>query len=318
MKKIITLLFLLILTGCQDQVFSKDLFYMNTYINIKIYHHDQELVNKTFSDIEQIYREYDQLCDRYKKHEYNLYYLNNELEKNQEVEIDKRLYDLLKVSKDYYLKTNKFFSIALGNVTDVWTNSKELPSYEELKASGSTDLDDIMLKENYIFSKNSDVSLDLGGIAKGYVNNKIKEYLHDKGIKKYLITSGTSSILIGEHYQNEKYRVGLINPLESEKIYKVLKLNTNSISTSGTIDNYYEFSGEKYSHIINPFTLYPDNYSLSVTVIASDPILTEVLSTTLVLLPIEEGKKLAEKYDVEVIWFTKDGIINTEGIKNYE
>lgn len=318
MKKIAILVLILFLAGCQNEVFSKDIFYMNTYINIKIYNQDKVLAEKAFKDIEKIYKEYDLLCDRYKETENNIYYLNNNLNINQEIEIDNRLYELLKTSKEYYLKTNKYFSIALGNVTDVWKNSKEKPSFDNLKKSGSTNLDDIILKEKNIFIKTSNVSLDLGGIAKGYVNAKIQEYLSKKGIKKYIITSGTSSILIGEHYQKDRYKVGLINPLDSKKIYKVIKLNNNSISTSGTIDNYYEFEGKKYSHIINPFSLYPDNYSLSITVIAPDPILTEVLSTTLVLLPIEEGKKLAEKYNVDVIWFTENGIFETEGIKQYE
>ena len=57
----------------------------------------------------------------------------------------------------------------------------------------------------------------------------------------------------------------------------------------------------------------------SVTVITSDSALGDALSTTLFLMPIEEGKELIKEYNVEAIWVTNDDqIIRSEGFSNYE
>ena len=71
-----------------------------------------------------------------------------------------------------------------------------------------------------------------------------------------------------------------------------------------------------YHHIIDPNTLYPANNMKSVTVIGEDSGLCDILSTTLFLMNIDEGKEFIKDYDVKVIWFTNDNqIIKSD---NYE
>ena len=176
MKKVLTLiLFTLLLSGCNNQIYSKNLFYMDTYINVKIYTNDKKIANEALDKIDQLYNDYDKLADRFKTHEgiINIKDINN-YDMNQEIKIDNRLYELLEYSKLQFLKTNGLFNIALGNVIDVWEeyrkgNKKGIPTKEELLNKGSINIEDLHLLGNDIIIKKGNISLDLGAIAKGYV-----------------------------------------------------------------------------------------------------------------------------------------------------
>ena len=109
-----------------------------------------------------------------------------------------------------------------------------MPTLNELKNSGSTDLDTLILMGNNTIKKTSNISLDLGGIAKGYATEKVGAYLESIGLDKYLITAGTSSIKVGKHYNNNKYKIGLLSPEDGMTQYKVLLGNNISITTSGS------------------------------------------------------------------------------------
>ena len=158
----------------------------------------------------------------------------------------------------------------------------------------------------------------MGAIAKGYATEKVGEYLKEKGISKFIINAG-GNVLVGEHYDNSKYKIGLEKPDQTKEIYKVLKLNNTSVVTSGGYERFYTYEGKTYHHIIDYNTMYPANYFKSVTVITKDSGLADTLSTSLFLMSVEDGKKLIKDLDVDVIWYTiDDEIIKTEGIKGYE
>ena len=119
--------------------YSKDLFYMVTYINIKLNTTESKKeIDVIFDDIDYLYSSYHKLTDRY--HEYdgiiNAYYLNELLPDNKEVIIDQRLADIIDIGIDYYNQTNGLFNIASGNLTEVWKEFIDdcaiLPTTEDL------------------------------------------------------------------------------------------------------------------------------------------------------------------------------------------
>lgn len=314
MKKIILLL-IIFLTSCSRNVYENiNLFYMDTYINIKVYSKDFKLKNK----IKETYEYYHKLTDRYNSYENvkNVYYLNEILKENEYIEIDENLYDILKLSLQYNKETNNKFNIALANPLDVWRNSKVLPTFEKL-SSKSYNINDIKLN-NKKFMKTSDVKIDLGAIAKGYATEKVKKILETNNYKNYLINAG-GHVIAGDHYKNSTYRIGLEDPTENN-IYKVLNIKNQSVVSSGGYNRYYEFDNKKYSHIIDPETLFPKEKLLSVTVITKDSTYADVLSTYLSLLSVDEGLDIINKLDnVEAIFYIKTNDIKySKGISKYE
>ena len=325
MKKIVMLIIpILLLCGCSKkvEVQTYNMFYMDTYIEIKLYDKTKDESDDIFNNIDKIYKEYHELSDRYNEYEgvINVYYLNNILKDSQSIEIDSKLSELINFGIKMYDETEGYIDITLGNVIDVWKSYREesnsVPGLYELINSGSIDIKDISLKDN-LYTKHSDVKLDLGGYAKGYATEVAGEYLESINCNKYLINAG-GNVKVGNKYSNEKYKVGLEEPFNTSSIYKKVYVENNSIVTSGSYQRYYEYKGVNYNHIINPKTLYPENYTKSITVITKDSGYADILSTYLFLLPIEDAIDIVNKLDdVEAIWYS-DKIYYSNGFSKYE
>ncbi len=172
-----------------------------------------------------------------------------------------------------------------------------------------------MKLNNRIYIKDKNVSIDLGGIAKGYAVEKIYEDLTDKGVNSAILNAGGNVMVIGSKTDGEPWRVGIQTPsaneLETANIAVLSLEGTHAIVTSGDYQRYYEADGKLYSHIIDPTTLYPARFMRSVTVVCDDSTLADCLSTTLFTLSYEEGKELINQLQqknihVQAVWVFDD------------
>lgn len=301
---------------------SKNIMKMDTYISIKLYSKNKK-VDKILNDVESIYNKYDILADAYTKYDnvINVYYLNNVLEVNKEVIISKELADLIQYGIDVYNNTNGLVNIAMGNVTGVWkkyiNEGTEVPSEKELN-NLNININDIVLEGNK-FLKKSDVKLDLGAIAKGYVTEEVGNYLESKKIDKYLINAG-GNVKVGKSYKDGKYVIGIENPNDTNKMYKKINVENKSVVTSGDYQRYYEVNGIRYNHIINPKTRFPANNVKSVTIICDNSKDADMYSTYLFLLPLEEALNYVNNKDnLEAVFYVnEDNIITSKGFSSYE
>lgn len=301
---------------------SKNIMKMDTYISIKLYSKNKK-VDKILNDVESIYNKYDILADAYTKYDnvINVYYLNNILEVGKEVTISDDLTSLIKYGIDVYTKTNGLVNIAMGNVTSVWkkylNDGKKVPSDSEL-SSLNININDIVLEGNK-FLKKSDVKLDLGAIAKGYVTEEVGNYLESKKIDKYLINAG-GNVKVGKSYKDGKYVIGIENPNDTNKMYKKINVENKSVVTSGDYQRYYEVNGIRYNHIINPKTRFPANNVKSVTVICDNSKDADMYSTYLFLLPLGEALNYVNNKDnLEAVFYVnEDNIITSKGFSSYE
>jgi FAD:protein FMN transferase len=322
----ISILIFIIINNNKIREYQKNIFYMDTYINVKVYTNNQKKAKDALIEIDNIYKKYHHLTDRYNSYDniINIYYINNTLPINEKITIEPELYNIIKYSINYYEKTNGLVNIAIGNAIDVWKEYKEtksgIPTLEDLLAVGSINIEDIILYDDYKIEKKTDVKLDLGTVSKGYTTNIAGEYLKEIGLDKYLINAG-GNVKVGNHYRNDNYKIGLNEPKPySTDIYQVIKGNNISIVTSGSYERFYEYEDQIYHHIIDPNTLFPPNHFYSVTIITEDNALGDILSTALFIMNLEEGQKYVSSFDgVEAIWYdTEDNIYFSEGIKNYE
>lgn len=303
MKKVL-LIFILLLTGCGKQEYSKNLFYMDTIINVKLYNISESEANEAFAEIETIYQKYEQLTNFYDENS-ELSKLNNDV--NYEISDD--LMELIKIGYEWDIKTNGLLNINIGNLTKVWHDFRENPI--ELPDVDNIKIEHLKLEDNKIL--NDKVSIDLGATTKGYVTEKVGNYLEENGINYYLINAG-GNVKVGKS-NKDYYNIGIASPI-SDETFEIIKDENISVVTSGGYERFYEYGGVMYHHIIDPNTKYPANYMKSVTVIGEDSGLCDILSTTLFLMDIDEGKEFIKDYDVKVIWFTNDNeIIKSD---NYE
>lgn len=303
MKKILLIL-LLLLTGCGKQEYSKNLFYMDTVINIKLYNVNEKKANEAFNYLDSLYQKYENLTDFYDSNS-ELSKLNNDVN----YEISSELLDLIKIGYEWNIKTNGLLNVNIGNLTKIWHDFREnpvsLPNLDDVK------IERLKMENDKIL--NDKVNIDLGAIVKGYVTEKAGNYLKNIGIDYYLINAG-GNVKAGKSNKGY-YNIGIASPISNET-FEIVKAENISVVTSGGYERFYEYNGVMYHHIIDPNTLYPANNMKSVTVIGEDSGLCDILSTTLFLMDIDEGKEFIKDYDVKVIWFTNDDqIIKSD---NYE
>lgn len=327
MKKILLLISIIILTtGCTSKKdnFSESYNYMDTLIQVKLYDVTKKEADISFDEIENILKTYHELSNRYNKYESitNIYTINNENNYNTEIKIDSKLYNLLQTAVDYSNDTDGLFRITIGNLVDLYkpfyndtTDFLDI-DYNSLKSINKDDL--VLLGDNTIMLKNN-VSLDLGGIAKGYTTELVSNYLEDNNIKKYLINAG-GNIVVGDHYENDTYKVGIQSPIDDTDIFFVVNATNTSVVTSGGYERFFEYNGTLYHHILNPETLMPSNTMKSITVITKSSTYADFLSTYLFLLPVDEALDYANTHDdVEVVIFDNDDeIIKSNGVSQYE
>ena len=296
------------LTGCDSKETTKNLFYMDTLINVKIYSNDTKKVNEAIDYIDNLYKKYDNITNFYSETS-ELNKINN----NITSEISDELKELLNIGTYWYNKSNGKLNIAMGNITKIWHDFRsgliEFPTDDDLNKN--INIENLILNDNTVI--NNGIKVDLGSITKGYVTELAGVYLENIGLNKYIINAG-GNVKVGSSPKGS-YRIGIASPNKDGNIM-VINGNNISVVTSGGYERFIEYDNTLYHHIISPETKKPANFMKSVTVIGSDSKLCDALSTTLFLMPIKEGINFIKDYDVDVIWYSNDNeIIKNEGFK---
>ena len=327
-KKIVIILLVLILIALillfidksVYKDYSRNYFYMDTYISVKVNSvKSKSEMDDIFSDIDYLYSSYHKLTDRYNEYDdiVNVYYLNEILSDGVDIEIDKRLYDIINVGVEYYDITNGLFNIASGNLTGIWKNFIDNCDSVPSGLDVNINIGDIVIEDNK-YRKYNGVKIDLGGIAKGYVTEIVGNYLEDNGIYSYIINAG-GNVKVGKAYNKDNFVVGITNPDNTNDIFTKVNINNMSVVTSGSYQRYCELDDNVYSHIINPVNKYPSNYMKSVTVISNSSIIGDIYSTYLYLLSVEEGLEVVRNTPgIDAIWYIdSNNIVRSDGF-NYE
>lgn len=211
-------------------------------------------------------------------------------------------------------------NIAFGSVLSEWHRCREegvLPDPELLRELAEhCDISLVETDGNCAALGDPAMSLDFGAMAKGYTAQQAAELAESLGGKSFALSVGGNIVTRGEK-PSGKWEIGIQDP--DGGILTTVKVAGEAVVTSGDYQRYYEVGGVKYHHIIDPNTLYPASLWRSVTVIAENSDDADALSTALFLMPLDEGKALAEKFSAEALWVSPDGTVTrTEGFSDYE
>jgi len=239
----------------------------------------------------------------------------SKLNKNKKYKVSDEVIYVIK--KAIYVSeiTDGTFDITCKPLIDLYKEkSKEnkFPLDREIKESlKRVGWKKIKIKGNTIILLN-DAEVDLSGIAKGYIVDKVYEFLKTKGIKNGLINAGGDIYCWGNNPEGKKWILGIEDPFEEEKIIGSFKITNKGIATSGNYKRYLKIKNKKIGHIVNPKTGLPVNEILiSVTVIAPDCTTADGLATGIFVLGVEEGLNLVNKLkDIECLIVDKNGKIH--------
>lgn len=326
---IILLIFLLVgVTACGEKELkrfeSEFIMLFDTETRIVGYAKSKEEFTKYSQIIYDDLKIYHQLYDIYNDYEgINNIKTINDNAGIKPVKVDKKIIDLLKFSTEIYEKTNGKTNIAFGSVLKIWHDYRtegiydpanaSLPPEEVLKeALKHTNFEDMVIdeKESTVFLKDPLMSLDVGAIAKGYATEQASKTVREKGMTSGLLSVGGNIRAINNNVTTkEPWNVGIRNPERSseQSVLKVVKLEDKSLVSSGDYERYYIVDDEMYSHIIDPDTLYPPKYFVSVSIICDDSGMADALSTAVFCMTFEEGLEFVNSMpDTEAMWIFSD------------
>ncbi len=297
--------------------------FFDTVTTVTGYAGSQEEFDAVADEIFSACKEYDRLFSIY--HRYsgmeNLCTVNELVNgQHRTVTVDSRIIDMLLYAKEMYNATNGVLNIAMGSVLSLWHDYRtigkdnptqaSLPPMEKLQdAAQHCNIENMVIDEvhNTVTLTDPEMTLDVGAIAKGYAVERIAKDLEAKGITGYVLNVGGNVRTVGCKADGTAWTVGIENPDGGEYL-AYLNLQGESVVTSGSYQRFYYVDGKSYHHIIQPDTLMPADYFLSVSVVCKDSGLADALSTALFCLPLEEGTAFVESFpDAAAMWVDKDG-----------
>ncbi len=311
MKKL--LLILLIITtfltgGCATPTPVTNIqgMYFDTMVTISLY---DEKGASLRPEIEALCTKYDHLLSKTIEGS-DIYRINHS--SGAPVEVDPETAWLLTLAKEYAEKTRGCFNPAIGSVTSLWDFKlkKEVPNEADLAAAlGHVDYAAIQIQGTAVTLTDPLLQVDVGGIAKGFIADKIKAFLEENDIENALINLGGNVLALGAKPDGTSFKIGIQNPQDETGVaLTTAEIKDESVVTSGTYQRYFEKDGVRYHHLLDPTTGYPANNDLeSVTIICKSSTLADALSTACFVMGYEDGKSFIESLDeARAIFITKD------------
>lgn len=217
------------------------------------------------------------------------------------VKVDKEAFDLVNRSIKISEITSGAFDISYASMDKIWKfdgSMNEMPTEEAIKKSVSKiGYRNIILnpKELTIFLKLQGMKLGLGGIGQGYIADKVKDLLFSKGCTAGIVNVSGDINTWGKQPDGKFWTVGIVNPMNKNKIFATFPIENSAVETSGSYEKYVTFNGVRYSHIIDPRTGYPAKGVVSVSVFAKQTEIADALATGIFVLGVEVGLDLVNQ-----------------------
>lgn len=230
--------------------------------------------------------------------------------------------DILNKSIEYSRLSDGRFDVTCGVLTTAWhfsNNEGEVPPLDVIeKGVNTVNYENIKVEGNTVTLLNPETRLDFGAIAKGYIADRISEFLKSKGVSGAIINLGGNVLTVGQKPSGEPWNVGIQRPFKDRDISMgVVQVGEKSVGTSGIYERYFEKDGKLYHHLLDLKTGYPaENDIASVTIISDLSVDGEGLSTSCFLMSMDEAIAWIESIPgTEAIFITKDNKMHmTSGI----
>lgn len=238
----------------------------------------------------------------------------------QAVEVSSETASLIERANTYKEATEGDFDITIKPVADLWdiAGGGRVPDEGELARAVSLCGDvEVSTADSTVTLPAEGMKIDLGGIAKGYAADRVREILVSSGVDSAIADLGGNIVAIGKNGR-KSWRIGLQHPERVRgNTFAYIEAEDKFIVTSGGYERYFEKDGQTYHHIIDPATgKNPENDILSVTVVSENGTLADALSTACFVAGKEKAVALAERMGAELVIYAEDGIYSTDGIKN--
>lgn len=289
-------------TGSKSKWETKEGIYFDTAVRITVY---GEKTQKVLEECFAICGEMEQIFSRTLEGS-ELYQVNHRTAST--VTVSEELAEVIGTGLSFYEKTGGAFDITIAPVQELWDFKGKTPQVPDpariQDALEKVDGSSVHLNGRQLTFEREDTQLDLGGLAKGYIADRLKAYLKEQEIKSAMIDLGGNVLAVGEKPDKSAWKVGIQKPFAKRgEAGKVLEIRDQSVVSSGTYERYFEQDGVRYHHILDPFTGYPKNSGyVQVTIVSDSSLLGDALSTSCLLLGPNRAEEILAEYP-EVEWY---------------
>ena len=305
-------------TACSSEAepVSRDNYFLDTTCNISVYA-DEGLANEA---IDNAY----ELCAKLEKTLSKTIEVSDVSKINSSnggwTEVSDYTIELLEKGIEYSELSDGAFDITVGGITGKWdfhAEEPKLPDEAKLREAAShIGYENIEINGNKVRLLDPETELDLGGIAKGYIADKITESLEKDGITSGIVNLGGNIVCIGTKPSGEDFNIGVEAPFSdrTEIVGSVTAAN-KTLVTSGVYERMFELDGKIYHHILSTETGWPVKSDLdSVTLIADKghSVDCDALSTTCLIKGYKEAKKIIDAEEgIEAVFVLSNGDVKT-------
>ena len=306
-----------LLLGCSDNKVhhAKD-FIFGTLIDIKIYGESridaEKVTNEIFTEFHRLHK----LLHPWEKS--LITDINTAISENKSIPINNN--EIITILRNVQLletQTQNLFNPAIGKLIKLWGfhsndyNHKKIPNEQIIQelVSSTPSMQSIKIENGILKSNNENVQIDLGGYAKGYALDQAKKILIKNNVKNALINIGGNILAIGK-YGKRDWVVGIQNPRKPNVIATIALKPGWAIGTSGDYQRYIMVDNQRYSHLINPKTGYPENNTQSATILLpptkDSGTLSDVFSKPLFIIDKENKENMAKLLNIKYFLIIMD------------
>jgi len=291
---------------------------MGTRCYVELWADDPDKGNADIDAVMAELRRIDNLMSHYKP-ESQLSQINAHANERP-VQVDKELFDLIKLSTHFSQITEGAFDITYASVGYLYNYPKHIhPSDAQIKqALPAVNWRNMLLDEerHTVRFEHPGMRIDLGGIGKGYAVDRGIDILKARGITRALVTAGGDSRIIGDRF-GRPWLVAIRHPDNPNKVVTRIPLSDSAVSTSGDYERFFDERGVRYHHIIDPRTGHSASKVRSATILGPTATQTDGMSKTAFVLGAEEALKIINRLpEYDAVFVLPDGkVLYSDGLR---
>jgi thiamine biosynthesis lipoprotein len=282
---------------------------MGTRIYVELWDNNETHANESIDAVMADMHRIDDLMSHYKP-ESQLSRINQHAA-DAPVQVDKELFDLIKLSTHYSEITDGAFDITYASVGYLYNYPEHIhPTEEQIKAAlPAVNWRNMKFNDadHSVFFEHKGMRIDLGGIGKGYAVDKGIEILQKRGIEHAVVTAGGDTRIIGDRMGRD-WLVAIRHPDDPNKVVTRIPISNAAMSTSGDYERYFDENGVRYHHIIDPHTGHSASKVRSATVIGPTATQTDGMSKTAFVLGPEKAMEIINRMpEYDAVFVGPDG-----------
>ena len=237
----------------------------------------------------------------------------------QTVQVDPETWTILQRAVEISRLTEGAFSVTIAPLSTLWDFTGEPPRMpddaQRVAALPLVDDSRLQLGEDYTVTLPAGMSIDLGGIAKGYIADRLAEMVRGQ-VSGATLNFGGNVYALGNAPGAEGFNIGIAHPQSPSSAIAAIRVLDRSVVTSGTYQRCFEKDGRLYHHILDPATGLPAETGLvSASIVAESSMTADALATACIVLGEDKALALLETLGYDGLLIREDmTIVTTPGL----